>query len=199
MTLHVDRNRPHAQDRGTAVKPELRSLVASYPLAELPVRAPYSKSNKSAQPRPSAPVTVPLIIVSPSANTRELPESPPCRLKSLDVSIDTRRNRFGSDASLSGERETSAKTRTISSSHEAAAVVAAVTASHTDGPPALSPSVLISDIHEDDTMATRSLGYARPPTASTVEQTSKGQYPSDATSVILSFMGGRFLTLLLDQ
>lgn len=158
-------------------------------------RSPYrSKGHKSTlfqPPSPAAAAAVPLIIVSPSANRRDLPESPPIRIKPLEVNISAHRGRFSSGVALLGKREISSSTHAISSLLEGAAIPTAVATSRTIDSPVISPSLLIADADEKNVAVTRSSDYARS-TSVIVQGKPKDQYLSDTTFVVISPCGITF-------
>lgn len=170
MRLDVDRNRPKVQDHGITVKTELRPSLVTESSVESSARSPYhSKSGKSTPLQPLRPATtVPLIVVSPSTNRRELPKSPPIQITPLQVSVSSR-SKPSSTATLSGKREISSSTPMISSSLEVATVTTAVAAN--------------ADADEDSGRAVRNSGY-RLSTGPTIVK--EEQYWSDATFVVIT-------------
>ncbi|KAG6371816.1 hypothetical protein JVT61DRAFT_9177 [Boletus reticuloceps] len=175
--LTTQHSGPGAQGRSNSVITELRpSLVAKSSL-ESSTRSPYrSKGDKLAHIQPRNPsVPVPLIIVSPTINRRELPESSRDQITPLKVSVDARRGRFSSNAPPSGERVSSLSvTGATSSMLGAAALVAAVASSCADDTSIVSP-LLIADTHEDDRATTRSSGNARLSSTTVVQDKFKDQ------------------------
>jgi hypothetical protein len=161
-------------------------------------RSPYEfKGEKLAhfQP-PSPPVVVPLLIMSPSIDRRERPESPRNQITPLEVSVTARGSRFNSDAALLGKRESPASTtRAISSTLEAAAIVAAVASSCGDDSPVVSPSHLMAGTNEDNTATTRNSGYTYATDTTIVREKSKGQCFPDTTLVVTLLSENHFLTL----
>ncbi|KAF8129954.1 hypothetical protein EV363DRAFT_1078373, partial [Boletus edulis] len=166
------------QGRSNSVITELRpSLIAKSPL-ESSTRSPYrSEGDKLAriQPRSNPSVPVPLIIVSPTVNRRELPEFSRDQITPLKVSVDARRGRFSSNAPPSGERESSSSvTDATSSMLGVAALVAAVASSCADDSSVVSP-LLIADTHEDKRATARSSGNARLSSTTVVQDKLKDQ------------------------
>ena len=97
----------------------------------------------------SSSAAAPSTPVSPSNNSRELPESPRIQITPLEVSAKGRRSRPSSNT-MSGKREPSTRTTdAVSSALEVAAVVAAVASSYADDSLVVSPYHVIMDANED--------------------------------------------------
>ena len=161
----VDRNRAMQdsglfgpQGRSNAVTTELRRPVVAELGQPLTNSSYRSKGHKSSHLQPvSSPAIVPLIIVSPGVDRRELPEFPHDQKTHLEVNVEASRSQLGSNATSGNPESPSSTTRAISSTLEAAAVAAVVASSCADDSPVVSPF----GANNEDSVTTRSSRCAR--------------------------------------